>query len=297
MRPTRQHAVGAIAGGAVAMAVCLLVGASVFEKQSKDMRWLSRRLVEKRAVLEQQSGQLAEMVASVEQLATTLADAGDRLRAARTQSGIGGHSGDEPLLQPVATSDEYADGLRSDVERALGQLVWMDRQAEAVGESATMLTSLIDARNQVPMHRGGVPTVWPVSGRVSSPFGIRTSPGGRGSRVHPGMDIAAPRGARVEAAAAGRVRYAGGSRGYGRMVVVDHGGDLKTVYAHLSTIFASEGQWVKRGDLLGTVGTTGNTTGPHLHYEVRFRGEAIDPMCYLGARSPLGRLARAGARG
>jgi murein DD-endopeptidase MepM/ murein hydrolase activator NlpD len=111
------------------------------------------------------------------------------------------------------------------------------------------------------------------------------------------MDIGAPRGARVEAAAAGRVTFAGGSRGYGRMVVVDHGGDLKTVYAHLATVFASEGQAVRQGDLLGTVGMTGNTTGPHLHYEVRFRGEAVDPMCYVGGRLPLGSRARLDTRG
>jgi murein DD-endopeptidase MepM/ murein hydrolase activator NlpD len=76
------------------------------------------------------------------------------------------------------------------------------------------------------------------------------------------------------------------------MVVVDHGGDLKTVYAHLATVFARPGQVVRQGDLLGTVGMTGNTTGPHLHYEVRFRGEAVDPMCYVGGHAPLGRRAR-----
>lgn len=288
---TRQHVAGALAGATVTFLVSLVVGASIYEQQAKDMRWLSRRLVEKRGVMERQAGQLAEMVASVDQLAGTLEDVGERLRAARSHS-VGGHSGDEPTLEPVAANEEYEDGLRNDVEHALEQLVWMERQADAVGESAELLASLLDARAQAPVRRGGVPSIWPVSGRVTSDFGWRSSPGGRGSKHHPGMDIGAPRGARVEAAAAGRVTFAGGSRGYGRMVVIDHGADLKTVYAHLATVFAREGQTVRQGDLLGTVGMTGNTTGPHLHYEVRFRGEAVDPMCYVGGRLPLGSRAR-----
>jgi murein DD-endopeptidase MepM/ murein hydrolase activator NlpD len=294
---TRQHVLGALAGAFVTFVMCFAVGASVYEQQGKDMRWLSRRLVEKRGVMERQAGQLAEMVASVDQLADTLEDVGERLRTARSHSGVGGHSGDEAVLEPVAANEEYEDGLRNDVEHALEQLVWMERQADALGESAQQLSSFLDARSDVPVVHGGVPSTWPVSGRVTSAFGLRASPRGRGSRHHPGMDIAAPRGARVEASAAGRVTFAGASSGYGRMVVVDHGGDLKTVYAHLSTIFANEGQIVRKGDLLGTVGMTGNTTGPHLHYEVRFRGEAVDPMCYVGGRAALGSRTRSGSRG
>jgi murein DD-endopeptidase MepM/ murein hydrolase activator NlpD len=288
---------GAVAGTTLTFAACFLLGASLYERQAKDMRWLSRRLVEKRGVIERQAGQLAEMVASVDQLAATLEDVGERLRDARTQSGVGGHSGDQPAFEPVAASEEYADALRNDVEHALEQLGWMERQADAVGDTAEVLASLLDARAQFAVHRGGVPAIWPVSGRVTSEFGMRSSPRGRGSKHHPGMDIAAPPGSRVEATAAGRVTFAGGSRGYGRMVVVDHGGDLKTVYAHLSSVFAREGQAVRPGDLLGTVGMTGNTTGPHLHYEVRFRGEPVDPMCYVGGRAPLGQRTRSGARG
>jgi murein DD-endopeptidase MepM/ murein hydrolase activator NlpD len=294
---TRHHVTGALSGAVAGVAVCALIGGNLYEQQAKDVRWLSRRLVEKRGVMERQAGQLAEMVASVDQLAATLEDVGERLRTARTHSGVGGHSGDDPVLEPVVATEAYEDGLRNEVEHALGQLVWMERQAEAVGESAELLASLLEAGTRKPVARGGVPSIWPVSGRVTSDFGWRSSPRRGSSQHHPGMDIAAPRGARVEAAAAGRVTFAGGTRGYGRMVVIDHGGDLKTIYAHLSTIFARDGQVVRQGDLLGTVGMTGNTTGPHLHYEVRFRGEAVDPMCYVGGRAPLGRRSRSGTRG
>jgi murein DD-endopeptidase MepM/ murein hydrolase activator NlpD len=294
---TRQHVIGSLAGATLAFVICFLVGANVYERQAKDMRWLSRRLVEKRGVMERQAGQLAEIVASVDRLSGTLEDVGERLHTAHTQAGVGGQSGDEPMLEPVAATEDYADGFRNDVERAIEQLVWMERRADALGDSAEVLASLLDARSQMAVVRGGVPSIWPVSGRITSEFGLRASPRGGGSRHHPGMDIGAPPGARVEAAAAGRITFAGASRGYGRMVVVDHGSDLKTVYAHLSTIFAHAGQSVRQGDLLGTVGATGTTTGPHLHYEVRFRGEPVNPMCYVGGQAPLGRRTRMGARG
>jgi murein DD-endopeptidase MepM/ murein hydrolase activator NlpD len=298
---TRHHVWGALVGTMLTGTVCFLIGATVYERQAKDMRWLSRRLVEKRGVMERQSGQLAEMVATVDQLAGTLENVGERLHSARSQSGVGGLSGDEPMLQPVAADEAYAEGFRNEVERAIEQLAWMERQADALGDTAEVLAGLLDARTeartQLAVHRGGVPSIWPVSGQVTSEFGLRPSPRAGGSRHHPGMDIGAPPGARVEASAAGVVTFAGGSRGYGRMVVVDHGGDLKTVYAHLATIFAREGQSVRQGDLVGTVGMTGNTTGPHLHYEVRFRGEPVDPMCYVGGRAPLGSRTRMGMRG
>jgi murein DD-endopeptidase MepM/ murein hydrolase activator NlpD len=292
-----QHVVGAVLGGVIASAICFLIGAVVYERQAKDMRWLSRRLVEKRGVMERQSGQLAEMVAAVDQLGATLENVGERLHSARAQSGVGGPSGDEPALERVATEEGYEEGFRNEVERAVEHLVWMERQADALGDTAEVLASLLDARAQIAVHRGGVPSIWPVSGQVTSEFGLRPSPGAGGSRHHPGMDIGAPPGARVEAAAAGVVTFAGGSRGYGQMVVVDHGGDLKTVYAHLARVFAREGQSVRQGDLLGSVGMTGTTTGPHLHYEVRFRGEPVDPMCYVGGRAPLGSRTHLGTRG
>src|SRR5262245_21637119 len=296
-RLTRQHVYGAVTGGALTFVACFVVAANLYEQQAKDMRWLSRRLVEKRGVMERQAGQLAEMVAAVDQLAGTLENVGERLHSARNQSGVGGLSGDEPMLQPVAADEAYEEGFRNEVERSIEQLVWMEHQADALGDTAEVLAGLLDARAQMAVHRGGVPSIWPVSGQVTSEFGLRPSPRAGGSRHHPGMDIGAPPGARVEASAAGVVTFAGGSRGYGRMVVVDHGGDLKTVYAHLATIFARAGQSVRQGDLLGTVGMTGNTTGPHLHYEVRFRGEPVDPMCYVGGRAPLGSRTRMGMHG
>jgi murein DD-endopeptidase MepM/ murein hydrolase activator NlpD len=102
--------------------------------------------------------------------------------------------------------------------------------------------------------------------------------------MHTGIDIAASSGTPVKAAASGEVLFAGWLRGYGQVIVLDHGGNLTTVYAHLSRISVKEGQRISAGYIIGNVGSTGVATGPHLHFEVRESGEARDPMRYLGGR-------------
>ncbi len=117
--------------------------------------------------------------------------------------------------------------------------------------------------------------VWPVAGPVTSTFGWRWG------RMHEGIDIAAPAGSPIGSAAAGTVIYAGWMSGYGNLVVVDHGGGVATAYAHMSSIGASVGQAVGRGQTIGYVGCTGNCYGDHLHFEVRVNGAAVDPLGYL----------------
>jgi murein DD-endopeptidase MepM/ murein hydrolase activator NlpD len=117
--------------------------------------------------------------------------------------------------------------------------------------------------------------VWPASGSVTSGFGMRWG------RLHSGIDIGAGYGAPIRAAQDGTVILAGYNGGYGNCVVIDHGGGLSTLYGHMSNVDASEGQSVDAGDYLGDVGSTGNSTGPHLHFETRVGGDAENPMRYL----------------
>ena len=116
--------------------------------------------------------------------------------------------------------------------------------------------------------------IWPVSGVVTSGFGWRWG------RMHEGIDIAAPSGTPIRAAAAGRIIYTGSMSGYGNITIIDHGNGLATAYAHQSA-FAVGGGSVSQGTVIGYVGTTGNSTGPHLHFEVRVNGTPVDPMGYL----------------
>lgn len=131
-------------------------------------------------------------------------------------------------------------------------------------------------------ERGYTPTVWPVDGKLEGGFGGRRNPfGGPGYEFHSGQDIEAPWGASVVAGASGRVSFVGWQNGYGQLVVVDHGGGLTTRYGHLSHIDVELNQTVSRAQLLGKVGSTGRSTGPHLHYEVRINDQAVNPLPYL----------------
>jgi len=118
---------------------------------------------------------------------------------------------------------------------------------------------------------------WPVSGTITSPFGWRSNPFGGSPEFHQGLDIAAPMGTTVVAAAAGTVILAKWYGGYGNYILIDHGGGYSTGYGHLSAIYVSNGQTVQRGQAIGAVGSTGQSTGPHLHFEVRINGKPVDP--------------------
>lgn len=118
----------------------------------------------------------------------------------------------------------------------------------------------------------------PVDGPISSKFGMRKHPVTGILKAHRGVDIAAPEGAPVQTTAGGVVSFAGISAGYGNLVVVDHGHGITSYYGHLSAIQASVGQSLRRGDVIGLVGSTGMATGPHLHWEIRRDGTAVDPV-------------------
>lgn len=125
------------------------------------------------------------------------------------------------------------------------------------------------------------PEIWPVQGRISSSFGERLDPFDGEGAFHTGIDIAAPLASPVRVTADGVVVFAGWMRGYGRVVIVSHGHGLRTLYAHLSGFSVAAGQRLERGDVLGYVGDSGRSTGPHLHYEVRINRVPVNPYKYL----------------
>jgi len=135
-------------------------------------------------------------------------------------------------------------------------------------------------------ERGFTPSIWPVDGKLESGFGVRRNPfGGSSSEFHTGQDIEVPWGTAVVAGAKGNVTFVGWQHGYGQLVVIDHGGGLTTRYGHLSELDVELGQAVGRGEFIGRVGSTGRSTGPHLHYEIRINDEPVDPMQYLTSSS------------
>jgi murein DD-endopeptidase MepM/ murein hydrolase activator NlpD len=149
------------------------------------------------------------------------------------------------------------------------------------------------ARGQMDrLHRTllAVPVRKPLAGdlETSSGFGVRLDPFIRAPAMHTGLDFRSTTGEPVRATAAGKVVSTGWSGGYGRMIEIDHGNGFSTRYGHLSEILVSDDQSIKPGQLIGRVGSTGRSTGPHLHYETRIDGEAVDPHKFLRAGSRLG---------
>lgn len=129
--------------------------------------------------------------------------------------------------------------------------------------------------------RGTGQFIMPCFGEITSPFGWRMHPVLGYERFHAGLDIGADYGTTIYAADIGTVLFAGWYGGYGNAVIIDHGGTITTLYGHTSELYVVEGQAVQRGQAIATVGSTGLSTGPHLHFEVRRDGEPIDPMTYL----------------
>ena len=137
---------------------------------------------------------------------------------------------------------------------------------------------------------GNVPVRKPIVGEIdlSSGFGVRMDPFVRAMAMHTGLDFRGSTGDPARATANGTVTTAGWSGGYGRMVEIDHGNGFTTRYGHLSEILVKVGQTVRIGQTVGRVGSTGRSTGPHLHYETRIDGEAVDPQKFLRAGLRLG---------
>ncbi|TPJ66501.1 M23 family metallopeptidase [Mesorhizobium sp. B2-7-1] len=144
------------------------------------------------------------------------------------------------------------------------------------------LDEALDALDGVKKEARKLPLANPAPGHtVTSPFGVRTDPILGSAALHTGMDFRAPIGMPAKVTAAGTVTRAGWAGGYGRMVEVDHGNGFATRYGHLSEIDVAVGQKLAAGDVIGKTGSSGRSTGPHLHYEVRHDGEAVDPLRFL----------------
>jgi len=177
----------------------------------------------------------------------------------------------ERVLENIDTSDNGSidmENLKEEIKLTM----------ESIGEIKDYLSQQRDLYMSTPKG-------WPVDGQVSSSYGYRLHPKTGARDFHSGMDIAADPGLPVKATADGIVSYAGWSGGSGNLVALEHGFGFSTFFAHNRLVAVNVGQKVKRGDILGYVGSTGNSTGPHLHYEVWKEGKALDPITFIEGRS------------
>lgn len=184
---------------------------------------------------------------------------------------------DTKIAAPAATGGPYvAASMRADAAS-------FEKQLYRISLARAHMDKLNRTLAAVPVRK-------PVFGDIdtSSPFGMRMDPFVKGPAIHTGLDMRGDTGDPVRATAVGTITIAGVNGGYGKMVEIDHGNGLTTRYGHLSAIDVSVGQHVRIGQIIGKIGSTGRSTGPHLHYETRIDGEAVDPQKYLRAGIRLG---------
>lgn len=155
-----------------------------------------------------------------------------------------------------------------------------DLQANAKAREQS-LTALREALVERNARLSATPSIWPAGGEVTSRFGWRSSPWGWGSDWHPGLDIANDYGTPIVATADGEVVFSGWYGGYGKMIQIDHGNGVVTVYGHCAQNLVNAGDKVKKGETIAYMGSTGYSTGTHVHYEVRVNGTAVNPVNFL----------------
>lgn len=224
--------------------------------------------------------EIEEKTANIESLGKELQDF---IKSSGESSTAGGKGG-------AATVPDKAAVIKIDKPKTPGALLMRIHQLdERLNESMRNYISLrsflmhdtgIDytLMGEVKSH---VPDAWPVVGSISSYYGYRNSPGGIGSTFHEGVDITGEYGTPIQVTADGVVTKAGWAEGYGYLVEVNHGNGYSTRYAHNSIVFVKEGQEIQKGTIIALMGSTGNSTGTHCHYEVRINGDSVNPIYFL----------------
>jgi murein DD-endopeptidase MepM/ murein hydrolase activator NlpD len=258
-----------------------------------------------RAETAQQRDQIAEFTTKMEQLDTRFARLNEFERKVRVIANLpaavteadgpprgvgGGEEEDENSIVRDAVVPSAAQGDRA-ADRTPERphaLLWfddLDDDASALLDATEArehsLTDLVDALRGKADQLASTPSVWPAKGWVTSGFGRRISPFTGKPQAHLGLDIAAERGTQILAPARGRVIFVGRKGPLGKAVEIDHGFGIKTYFGHCDTFHVKKGQRVERGQWIASMGSTGRSTGPHLHYAVEVDGHLVDPRKYI----------------
>lgn len=215
------------------------------------------------------------------------------LKAMRAATAQDDASEGEPLSRDLYSSMMDGEVARLAAERdASGFAKAVERSLERVNVTAKPAPEIKNSNPSLPAVDNTFEprSLAPVTGVISSPFGLRADPFSGTSKFHQGVDIAAPAGSPVKAAAAGRVIFSGFVANYGNMVEIDHGGGWATRYGHNSANLVAAGDRIAAGQQIASIGQTGRATGDHLHFEVRRDGKAVSPALFLGAEAKGSRL-------
>ncbi|MBI2154311.1 MAG: M23 family metallopeptidase [Candidatus Rokubacteria bacterium] len=239
------------------------------KRQFSQVAGLQQQVVEQRALIDSFQGRIAEVRSEVSTWGGLHAKIwepfGPEAGPARKGTGIGGGVPVRPALpgNRVALSQE------------------LDLLTATVNEEGQSLRALERFMVKAGRVLAALPSRWPVRGAVNSEYGRRLSPWTGVPEFHSGIDISSERGTSVKAPAPGTIIFAGSQGDYGNTVILDHGNDIRSLYGHLQKIQVTKGQQVQRGQVIALSGNTGKTSGPHLHYEILVKGQAVNPRGYL----------------
>ena len=270
-----------VLAGAVVIVAGLLVG--IYEFVSL------QEMKEQNALHEQQLEMMREKTASLQEKMDKM----DALDQELRQMVKGAGTGDSPKGDGGVAGQQKKspDVSHADYNELLHATSRLETKTNArIISFITLKTVLSDTAGQQvremqqlskQYQASNYPSIWPVNGTITSNFGYRGNPIGGGTGFHEGVDIAVDYGTPVRVTASGKVTMAGWVDGYGNLVEVDHGGGFDTRYGHNSMLLVVVGQEVKTGDIISLAGSTGRSTGPHVHYEVRVNGTPTDPMLFL----------------
>ncbi len=189
--------------------------------------------------------------------------------------GLGGPTQTVAPSVLIQKGKQGMEDLMSEMDRQIGDL------GQGILNQEESLANLKHAIKERQTEWAFTPSIWPTRGVLTSRFGYRTSPFGLGRDFHPGIDIAGSIGTPIMATASGTVSLAGWDQGFGKTVVIEHSGSLSTLYGHLEKVAVYEGEQVKRGDIIGYLGNTGLSTGPHLHYQIMVNHTPVNPKRYI----------------
>jgi len=269
-----------IAGGVV---LFLLIGSGLFlfwsfissvsqeaklARVEKENSFLSSELGNVKSIIDSLESGLGKLVEKEDAIRAVfgLPEVGQEIR----QLGVGGREYPEPLPSGALWGEDFEE-IRSDIDELYRRIKFENESLEYIYEEVTDKKQLLD-------H---TPSIRPCEGYLSRGFGMKPDPFTGWMQFHQGMDFAAPRGTPVHAPAHGKVVFTGWYGALGKVVKINHDHNYLTVFGHLNSIKVRKGQEVRRGQLIGGMGSTGYSTGPHLHYEVHYRGHATDPSRFI----------------
>ncbi|WP_371365028.1 hypothetical protein SRRS_54810 [Sporomusa rhizae] len=268
---------------AAALGICLLLLSGTmlnYRFQANAATQDKLELTQLREVNDKQKAQLTELAKATADLQEDM-NRLNQLDSDLRRMVNGEEAAETSRSAPARLSNHNGQG-GPEVKPNIDQLTSLVKELRAAAiqreESLTNIKSAIASKNE---RMAVTPSIWPASGEVTSRFGWRNSPWGGGSDWHPGIDIASSYGTPIMATADGTVTNSSWFGGYGNMVEIDHGNGIVTIYGHNSRNAVGVGQHVKKGQVVAYMGSTGMSTGTHVHYEVRVNGTAVNPSSFL----------------